>query len=202
MKEDRNKVVLLDPATDLPVGAMEKLAAHREGLYHAAISVLLVDQNGHHILQQRSASKYHSPGLWSNACCSHPFPGESNEVAAFRRLEEELGIRCQPSHFGTVRYRAVVPAANSIHGKLIEHERVELYCAEYSEAIEPNESEVSAIRSEPIHGAEIMQNEITPWFILYMRLFGGDLHPFLKNAFGRRSGPFDFGFHDLTTTGM
>ncbi|MGB3390112.1 MAG: isopentenyl-diphosphate Delta-isomerase [Pseudaminobacter sp.] len=202
MKEDRGKVVLLDPATDSPIGMMEKLAAHMEGRYHAAISVFLVDQQGRHILQQRSASKYHAPGLWSNACCSHPFPGESSEAAASRRLEEELGIRCQPSHFGTIRYRAFVPAPTSAYGRLIEHERVELYCAGYSEAIEPNESEVSAIRSEAFHAAAFAPAHYTPWFKLYMRQFGPQIGRFLERSVARQTEPVDFGFHDLTTIDM
>jgi len=161
MEDRRTQVILLDPVTDAPIGTMEKFAAHAKGLYHAAISVLLVDQLGQHILQRRSIGKYHSPGLWSNACCSHPFPGEASEAAAVRRMKEELGISCRPLHFGTVRYRSAVRSPASPHGRLIEHERVELYCAMYAGRIAPNESEVSAIRSEPVDGNARMQNDIT-----------------------------------------
>ncbi|RUM96635.1 isopentenyl-diphosphate Delta-isomerase [Pseudaminobacter arsenicus] len=201
MKKD-SEVVLLDPATDAPIGTMEKLAAHQEGRYHAAISILLVDPQGRHILQQRSASKYHAPGLWSNACCSHPYPDETNETAVVRRLEEELGIRCQPSHFGTVRYRAFVPAPTSACGSLIEYERVELYCAEYSEAIQPNDIEVSAIRTESFRNATLARADYTPWFKLYMRLFGPHIRRFMTDTISRRARPVDFGFHDLTVVNI
>jgi isopentenyl-diphosphate delta-isomerase len=189
---DRDQIVLLDPATDAPVGSMEKFAAHVEGRYHAAISVLLVDPTGRHILQQRAATKYHAPGLWSNACCSHPFPGENGETAAVRRLEEELGIDCTPRRFGTVRYRSLVAAPTGVGGTMIEHERGELFCAVYSGDIQPNRHEVSAVRSDFIRQADTGDADFTPWFKLYLKLFGREIE-----AFTEKTEITDFGFHDL-----
>ncbi len=86
------QVILVDES-DQEIGVMEKMEAHRKGVLHRAFSVLLFNRNGELLLQRRAAHKYHSGGLWTNTCCSHPRPGESVVVAAKRRLEEELGIR-------------------------------------------------------------------------------------------------------------
>ncbi|WP_411075984.1 isopentenyl-diphosphate Delta-isomerase [Streptomyces sp. cmx-4-7] len=88
------------------VGTAEKLAAHRApGLLHRAFSVFLFDESGRLLLQRRALGKYHSPGVWSNTCCGHPYPGEAPFAAAARRTFEELGV--SPSllaEAGTVRY--------------------------------------------------------------------------------------------------
>jgi isopentenyl-diphosphate Delta-isomerase len=85
------EVILVDEL-DMPNGTMEKLEAHRKGLLHRAFSVFIFNAKGEMLLQQRALSKYHSPGLWTNTCCSHPRPGEAVETAAGRRLKEEMGI--------------------------------------------------------------------------------------------------------------
>ena len=85
------KVILVDE-NDQEVGAMEKLEAHEKGLLHRAFSVLLFNSKGEMLLQKRAKSKYHSAGLCSNACCSHPRPGEHIEAAVKRRMMEELGV--------------------------------------------------------------------------------------------------------------
>src|ERR1700759_5197467 len=87
----REEVILVNEA-DAPVGRMEKLEAHRKALLHRAFSVFIFNSKGEMLLQRRAAGKYHSPGLWTNACCSHPRPGEDTLAAAVRRLEEELGF--------------------------------------------------------------------------------------------------------------
>ena len=85
-------VVLVD-ADDRETGRSEKLWAHRNGgVRHRAFSVFLWNQKGECLLQRRAAGKYHFPGLWTNACCSHPGPGETAAEAASRRLREELGL--------------------------------------------------------------------------------------------------------------
>lgn len=89
MSEMQNYVILVDEF-DAEIGVCEKLEAHSNGLLHRAFSVLLYNSKGELLLQQRAATKYHSAGLWSNACCSHPAPNESILAAANRRLYEEL----------------------------------------------------------------------------------------------------------------
>ena len=88
------EVVLVDEK-DNQVGTGEKLKVHREGKLHRAFSILIFNSKGEILLQKRAKSKYHSGGLWSNACCSHPCPGELLEEAIHRRLKEEMGIDCE-----------------------------------------------------------------------------------------------------------
>ena len=82
------EVILVDH-NDFPIGKMEKMEAHEKGLLHRAFSVFIYNKKGEMLLQQRASNKYHSPNLWSNACCSHPTPGEDTIDAAHRRLKEE-----------------------------------------------------------------------------------------------------------------
>jgi isopentenyl-diphosphate delta-isomerase len=88
---DNEKVILVSEHDDL-VGIMDKMEAHRQGLLHRAFSIFIFNRKGEMLLQQRAFSKYHSGGLWTNACCSHPMPGEKTKDAAQRRLKEELGF--------------------------------------------------------------------------------------------------------------
>lgn len=94
-------VILVDP-TDQPVGRMEKMEAHEKGILHRAFSVFLFNEKGETLLQQRASTKYHSPLLWTNTCCSHQRDGESNAQAASRRLREELGIELAPDRLNDV----------------------------------------------------------------------------------------------------
>ena len=77
---------------DKNIGSMEKLEAHEKGVLHRAISVLLFNSKGEILLQRRALHKYHTPGLWTNTCCSHPYPEEDPKIAAERRLKEEMGM--------------------------------------------------------------------------------------------------------------
>lgn len=84
--------VVLVNEFDEEIGTMEKMEAHRQALLHRAFSVFIFNAGGEMLLQRRALTKYHSGGLWTNACCSHPRPGEAVEAAATRRLQEELGF--------------------------------------------------------------------------------------------------------------
>jgi isopentenyl-diphosphate delta-isomerase len=86
------KQVILVNEEDKPTGTMPKMEAHEKGLLHRAFSIFIFNNKGEMLLQQRAAEKYHSGGLWTNACCSHPVPGEETIQAAHRRLKEELGF--------------------------------------------------------------------------------------------------------------
>ena len=98
------------------IGTAEKLAAHQApGQLHRAFSVFLFDESGRLLLQRRALGKYHSPGVWSNTCCGHPYPGEAPFAAAARRTFEELGV--SPSllaEAGTVRYNHPDPASGLV----------------------------------------------------------------------------------------
>jgi len=88
------QVILVDPQ-DTQIGTMEKMEAHRTGQLHRAFSIFIFNRHGELMLQRRALDKYHSAGLWSNTCCSHPRPGETILCAAHRRLQEEMGFDCQ-----------------------------------------------------------------------------------------------------------
>ena len=91
MKSTAVSVILVDKE-DNELGFMEKMEAHQKGLLHRAFSVFIFNSKGELLLQQRADAKYHSAGLWTNTCCSHPVPGENVPEAASRRLMEEMGI--------------------------------------------------------------------------------------------------------------
>src|SRR5688572_33489071 len=88
---ENEKVILVNEHDDM-VGIMDKMEAHKQGLLHRAFSIFIFNKKGEMLLQQRALSKYHSGGLWTNACCSHPIPGEKKKNAAQKRLKEELGF--------------------------------------------------------------------------------------------------------------
>lgn len=87
-------VILVDE-NDNEIGVMEKMKAHEQGVLHRAFSVFIFNDKEELLLQQRAISKYHSGGLWTNTCCSHPRPNETIKDAASRRLFEEMGLSCE-----------------------------------------------------------------------------------------------------------
>src|SRR5688572_13811853 len=88
----KEQEVILVNEQDEVIGTMEKITAHRKAILHRAFSVFIFNSKGEMLLQQRAFNKYHSGGLWTNACCSHPAPGEHTADAAGRRLQEEMGF--------------------------------------------------------------------------------------------------------------
>ena len=112
---EEEHVVLVDER-DVAIGTQEKLRAHRDAALHRAVSVFVFDGSGAMLLQRRAAGKYHSGGLWSNAACGHPRPGETPADAPHRRLREEMGIDCPLAPAFTFTYRAELGAG------LVEHE--------------------------------------------------------------------------------
>lgn len=109
------QVILVDEE-DVPKGQMDKMEAHEKGLLHRAFSVFIFNSKLELLLQQRAMSKYHSRGLWTNTCCSHPRIGESNMQAAKRRLMEEMGMDCELNYLFKFAYRA------TFENGLTEHE--------------------------------------------------------------------------------
>jgi len=90
-----NPEVILVNDKDEVIGFEDKLIAHQKGLKHRAISNLIFNTKGEWLLQKRATNKYHSGGLWTNTCCSHPYPKESTQLAAERRLLEEMGMKTE-----------------------------------------------------------------------------------------------------------
>lgn len=158
----------------MPVG---KLEVHQRGLRHKAVSVFVVD--GRRVLiQQRALTKYHTPGLWANTCCTHPRWDEEPAACAVRRLREELGITgLFPAFVERLEYRA------EVGGGLIEHELVDIFVAEVGETltVQPNPDEVAAVRWVDLYdlAAEVLRcpETYTPWLRIYLaehmeRIFG------------------------------
>ena len=109
------KVILVDK-DDNEMGLMYKTEAHEKGVLHRAVSVFVINGAGDWLLQRRALNKYHSAGLWTNTCCSHPLPGESNIFAANRRLIEEMGLESKLNQLFSFTYREI------LENGLIEHE--------------------------------------------------------------------------------
>jgi isopentenyl-diphosphate delta-isomerase len=130
------KEVILVNESDEAIGAMEKMEAHRLGVLHRAFSVFIFNSNGHMLLQQRADTKYHSAGLWTNACCSHPAPGEEVKSAAERRLQEELGFKADIKRAFDFVYKA------SFNNGLTEHEYDHVFVGYYDGEIRPDQDEV------------------------------------------------------------
>lgn len=156
-------VVLVDPA-DRPLGTADKMDVHRDGRLHRAVSVFLFDADGRWLLQRRADGKYHSPGQWSNAACTHPLPGEDPGAAAARRLAEEMGVRCSLRRAFARVYRADLAGP---HG-LVEHELDHVFVGTFSGRPAPAAAEVSAWRWVD---ADALRRDLaarpdlyTPWF--------------------------------------
>ncbi len=109
-------MVILVNENDEPIGSMQKLQAHLEARLHRAFSVLIFNSEGKLLLQQRALGKYHTPGLWTNTCCSHPFPNEDTERAAERRLQDEMGMSANLSYLFKFTYK------HKFENELTEHE--------------------------------------------------------------------------------
>jgi isopentenyl-diphosphate Delta-isomerase len=132
---DDEYVILVD-GNDKTTGVMEKMEAHRKGFLHRAFSVFIFSHQGELMLQQRSFSKYHSPGLWTNTCCSHPRIDEENLTAAHRRMKEEMGFDCDLDEAFSFTYKA------EVGNGLIEHEFDHVFIGKYDKApvINPEEA--------------------------------------------------------------
>jgi isopentenyl-diphosphate Delta-isomerase len=165
------QMMILVDEQDNEIGLLPKMATHEQGLLHRAFSIFLFTNEGEMILQQRAANKYHSPNLWTNACCSHPMPNEIIENAATRRLKEELGIEVNMQKIFSFVYKA------DMDNGLIEHEYDHVFIGEYDTEIPFNTEEVASIKNISLQQLEISINqnpeEYTAWFLI--------AYPQLKN---------------------
>ena len=129
---------------DNALGAMDKMEAHQKGLIHRAFSIFVFNSRGEMLLQQRALDKYHSAGLWSNSCCSHPFPGEEIKGAASRRLNEELGFGTSLEKIFDFIYRT------SFENGLVENEFDHVFVGHYDGSIKINSDEVKDYAFKPM----------------------------------------------------
>jgi isopentenyl-diphosphate delta-isomerase len=161
-------VILVD-TDDRPLGTMAKLEAHRRGLTHRALSVIVRDRNNRLLLQQRATGKYHSGGLWTNTCCSHPRPGEDTADAATRRLEEEMGFVCPLTLLFSTHYRA------EVSNDLIEDEVVHVFGGRFDGTPDPDPDEVASwcwkAADEVARELDAHPDLYTVWFRKYRQQF-------------------------------
>ncbi|MGZ3754006.1 MAG: isopentenyl-diphosphate Delta-isomerase [Mucilaginibacter sp.] len=136
MKEN---VILVD-TSDNEIGTMGKQEAHQLGVLHRAFSVFVFNSRGKLLLQQRALDKYHSGGKWTNTCCSHPRPGEATDVAAHRRLSEEMGMACDLQYLFKFIYKA------ELEDGLTEHECDHVFYGISDNIPEPLAAEAAGFR--------------------------------------------------------
>jgi len=163
------KVILVDK-NDNPVGEMEKMEAHEKALLHRAFSVFVFNYKDELMLQQRALSKYHSPGLWTNTCCSHPRVGESVLEAGHRRLVEEMGFDCEIKKIFDFVYKA------KLEYGLTEHEFDHVLFGRFDGIPEINPDEVDSWKWMSMEDiAEEMKSKpekYTVWFrIAFERVY-------------------------------
>lgn len=154
-------VILVNPH-DQKIGLMEKQLAHEKGVLHRAFSVFIFNKKGKLLLQQRALDKYHSPGLWTNTCCSHQRDGESNVEAGKRRLFEEMGFVTELEEKTSFIYKA--PFDNG----LTEHEYDHVLVGYYEDNPQINKSEVADWKwmslEEVKNDLQVNPEAYTEWF--------------------------------------
>jgi isopentenyl-diphosphate delta-isomerase len=159
-------VILVDEG-DNAVGTMEKLEAHRRGLLHRAFSILLFNSQGEMLLQKRSRNKYHSGGLWTNTCCSHPLPGETMAHATRRKLKQEMGIDLQTDFAYKFIYRA------ELDHDLTEHECDYVFTGHFNGTPKINADEVEDWKYADLQAlqqdAQQHPERYTQWFRLILK---------------------------------
>lgn len=160
---EQRDVILVDE-DDKQIGLMEKMEAHRKSRLHRAFSIFIFNSKGEMLLQRRAAGKYHSAGLWTNACCSHPLPNEETREAAHRRLKEELGFNAPIRKIFDFIYRA------DLENGLSEHEFDHVFAGVYDGPVEPNPLEVSSYKylalDEIAAAVQRYPEQFTYWFRL------------------------------------
>ncbi|MCE2936583.1 MAG: isopentenyl-diphosphate Delta-isomerase [Cyclobacteriaceae bacterium] len=159
------QVVLVNDHDEV-TGVMEKMEAHRTGSLHRAFSVLLFNSHGEMLLQKRAQTKYHSSGLWTNTCCSHPRPGEALEEAARRKLRQEMGIEANPRFAFKFQYKA------PLDNQLIEHEIDHVFIGQFDGEPVLNEHEAEDWKFVDLHSLKQQVHtdpqQFTPWFRLIL----------------------------------
>ena len=156
--------VILVNEKDEMTGTAGKMEAHQKGLLHRAFSVFVFNSKGEMLLQRRAISKYHSGGLWTNACCSHPHPGEEIQEAAKRRLKEEMGFEIPVVKSFDFVYKA------SFENGLTEYEFDHVFTGEYDGPVDFNKEEVMDVCYKPMEeirdALKTLPQSYTAWFHL------------------------------------
>ncbi len=155
------EIILVDEQ-DVQTGTMDKMEVHQKAMLHRAFSVFIFNEKGEMLLHKRADKKYHSGGLWTNACCSHPRPGEETLTAAQLRLQEEMGFKTELKKAFDFIYKA--PFENG----LTEYEFDHVYIGIYDGDIVPNADEVSDYCFKPVDeiksSIQSHPQKYTEWF--------------------------------------
>lgn len=160
--DEEERVVLVNEQ-DEELGTMGKMEAHQKGALHRAFSIFIFDADGCLLLQRRAAEKYHSAGLWTNTCCSHPRLGETIEAAARRRLMEEMGLDLPLEHRFSFIYKA------GFDNGLQEHELDHVFFGWNNGTPDPNPEEVSEWKSVPLNELDAQIQEHPDHFTFWLR---------------------------------
>lgn len=156
--------VILVNTSDEVIGTMPKMEAHLQGKLHRAFSVFIFNTSKQLLLQQRALNKYHSPGKWTNTCCSHPKPGEETADATVRRLQEEMGMTCKMEPIFSFCYEAEVGDG------LIENEYDHVYFGTSDSLPQPNAKEVSAFRYVDMEELKADLNEHPEKYTVWLKI--------------------------------
>jgi isopentenyl-diphosphate delta-isomerase len=171
---EEEKVILVN-SNDEPIGLMPKMEAHEKAVLHRAFSVFVVNDKNELMLQQRALEKYHSPGLWTNTCCSHQRDGEGNIEAGLRRLDEEMGFTTPLEYLFNFIYKA--PFDNG----LTEHELDHVMLGRYEGNPVINPEEVASWKWMNIEeiNSDLKNNpdSYTVWFAIIFDRFYNHLNP-------------------------
>ena len=156
------EIIICVDRNDKEIGYIEKIDAHIKGVLHRALSIFIFNDKNEVLLQKRYSGKYHSPGLWTNTCCTHPNKNESTIIAANRRLEEEMGFSCNVKEVFSFVYHV------EFDNNLIEHEFDHVFFGRYNGDIKINPLEVEDYKwislNEIIEDLKIHPNNYTFWF--------------------------------------
>ncbi len=163
------EMVILVDESDNEIGVAEKMSAHLKGQLHRAISVFLFNDQRQMLVQQRALTKYHSGGLWSNSCCTHPRPQEAVMDAAKRRLWEEMGIECDLEKAFVFTYNV------DLGGGLAEHEYDHIFVGRFNAEPNLNAEEVGAWKwidtDALLQDVEKHPERYTAWFRVLLAPF-------------------------------
>lgn len=132
----KKEMITLVDESDNAIGTGEKMKVHEEGKLHRSFSIFVFNSKGQILIQKRAKTKYHSGGLWTNTCCSHPRPGESIEKAAHRRLKEEMGFDCKIREIFSFTYKV------KFDNDLFENEYDHVFVGNFNGKPVPNPAEV------------------------------------------------------------
>ncbi|MFH1187620.1 MAG: isopentenyl-diphosphate Delta-isomerase [bacterium] len=161
-----DKIILVDEH-DNEIGAEEKLKAHREGKLHRCFSILVFNSKNELLIQQRAKTKYHTPGLWTNTCCSHPRKGKNLKEEAQKRLKEEMGFNCELKEIFSFIYKA------KFDNGLTEHEYDHVFIGKFDSEPNPNPEEADDYKWVSLDDLkkDITKNpkKYTPWFGIILK---------------------------------